>query len=98
MTDADPESDWILDGTFFERAWQDRFRVLLDAHLVYLTASLDTALERNREREDSISEAGVRAMHGNFEPPKNPDLTLDTDKVSASEAADALGRYILTWS
>ena len=53
---------------------------------------------RNRERDNSISGRGVRAMHGKFDPPENPDLTLDTETVSASEAADAISRYILTWS
>jgi len=94
---AASEADWLLDGTFYERQWQDRFRALPDAHLVFLTASLETALERNREREDSISERGLRAMHGQFEPPENPDLTLDTEEVSVTEAVDALERYVLTW-
>jgi adenylylsulfate kinase len=98
VTETDPDADWILDGTFFEREWQERFLALPDAHLIYLTASLETALERNRTRETSIPESGMRAMHGRFEPPESPDLALDTEQVSTSEAADAIGRYILTWS
>lgn len=97
VTDADPGTDWLLDGTFYRWEWQDRFRALPNTHLVSLTASLETALKRNRERDNSISARGVRAMHGKFEPPENPDLTLDTETVSASEAADSMGRYILTW-
>ncbi|WP_137286793.1 ATP-binding protein [Halorussus salinisoli] len=97
VIDADPDTDWILDGTFYQREWQDRFRALPDAHLVYLTASLETALERNREREDAIEERGVRVMHGKFETPTNPDLTLDTERSSVGETVDALERYVQTW-
>ncbi len=95
---ADLDADWLVDGTFYRREWQDRFRNLPDAHLVYLTASLDTALERNRERENPISEQGVRAMHGKFEEPRHPTLTLDTEKLSAKDAVDALERYVETWA
>ncbi|WP_128478324.1 ATP-binding protein [Halorussus pelagicus] len=94
---ADPDADWLLDGTFYEREWQDRFRNLPDAHLIYLTASLETALERNRECKNAISERGVQAMHGKFEKPERPDLTLDTEALSVSEAADAIERYVATW-
>lgn len=98
VTDADPETDWILDGTFYRREWQDRFQALSDAHLVHFTTTLETAIERNRGRKNSISERGVRAMHGKFEPPENPDLTLDTEQLSVAEAVDAIERYINTWA
>ena len=94
---ADPDADWLVDGTFYEREWQDRFRSLSDAHLVFLTASLETALERNREREDAIPERGVRAMYGKFEEPERPDLTLDTEELAVTEAVDAIERYVATW-
>ena len=97
VTDADPAIDWILDGTFYRRELQERFRDLSDAHLVYLTASRETALERNRARADSIDERGVYAMFGKFEPPESPDLTLDTERSSVEEAVEALVRYVLTW-
>ncbi|WP_132060208.1 AAA family ATPase [Halorussus amylolyticus] len=93
----DPEADWILDGTFFERATQERFRSLPDAHLVSVAASLETCLKRNRERENPIEQRGVHAMHANFDVPRNPDLTLDTERLSATEATDALERYVETW-
>jgi len=28
VTDADPDTDWLLDGTFYRWEWQDRFRAL----------------------------------------------------------------------
>ena len=97
VTEADPETDWILDGTFYTREYQERFRSLSDAHLVYVTANRETALERNREREDPIEEQGVYSMHGKFEEPEQSDLTLDTDELSVEEAVDALERYIHEW-
>ncbi|WP_435177972.1 ATP-binding protein [Halorussus sp. AFM4] len=98
VTGGDPDADWILDGTFYSREWQERFRALPDAHLVVLTASLETALDRNRQREDSIDERGVRAMHAKFETPERPALTLDTEELSVEESVDALERYVLTWA
>jgi adenylylsulfate kinase len=94
---ADPGTGWILDGTFYRRELQDRFRELPDANLVHLTASREIALERNRTRENSIDERGVYAMFGKFEPPESPDLTLDTGASSVEEVVDALERYVLTW-
>jgi adenylylsulfate kinase len=92
-----PDADWLLDGTLYQHEWQDRFRAFSDAHLVFLTAGLGTALERNCERDDSIPEPGLRAMHGKFERPENPDLTLDTEELSVAEAVDAVERYVRTW-
>jgi adenylylsulfate kinase len=96
--DADPEADWLLDGTFYERATRERFRALPDAHLVSVAASLETCLQRNREREDAIEPRGVRAMHADFEVPERSALTLDTERLSADEAVDALARYVRTWT
>ncbi|MFC4552545.1 MULTISPECIES: AAA family ATPase [Halorussus] len=95
--DADPDADWILDGTFYRREWQERFHALPDTHLVFVTASLETCLARNHRRDDPISETGVRVVHAEFDVPHNPDLVLDTDRLSADEAADALVRYVSTW-
>lgn len=98
VADADSDADWILDGTFYRRALQERFRALPDAHLVHFTASLDAALARNRERADSIDEQGLRVMHAEFETPDNPDLTLDTERSSVEECVDALERYVVAWT
>lgn len=97
VTEADPATDWILDGTFYRREWQERFRDLPDAHLASLAASRETALERNRARADSIEERGVYVMFDQFEEPQSPDLTLDTEKSSVEEAVEALVRYVQTW-
>ncbi len=54
-----PDGDWLLDGTFYRREWQERFLQLPDIRLVYVTASLQTCLERNRARANGIDERGV---------------------------------------
>ena len=36
-------------------------------------------------------------MHGNFEEPRQPDLTLDTEELSVTEAVGAIERYAETW-
>jgi adenylylsulfate kinase len=97
VTGADPDADWILDGTFYRHELQERFRDRPDAHLAYLTASRETALARNRVRANPIDERGVYAMFGRFEAPENPDLTLDTEGSPVEETVDALERYVLTW-
>jgi hypothetical protein len=50
VSGADPDADRILDATFYRHELQERFRDLPDAHLANLTASRETALERNRVR------------------------------------------------
>lgn len=92
-----PDADWVVDGTFYRREWQERFRALPDAHLLYVTASLETCLARNRARENAIDERGVRVVYRQFDPPENPDLALDTDELSVENAVDALERYVRTW-
>jgi adenylylsulfate kinase len=86
---AGSEGDWIVDATFYERAWQERFRALDDLRVVLVTASLETCLARNRAREDPISETGVRVVHAEFVRP-DADLVLDTDELSVDDA-DARG-------
>lgn len=87
---------WILDGTFFRRELRNRFYRLDETYEVWVRASLETCLERNRERADPIPEAGVRAMYGKFEPPR-ADLELDTERLSAEAALDRLEGAALGW-
>ena len=98
VTAADAATDWLLDGTFYRRDLRERVRALGNAHFAFLTAELETCLARNRDRRDAIDEKGLYVMHEEFERPRNPDLTLDTDALSPGEAADAIGRYALAWN
>lgn len=88
--------DWILDGTFYRRDHRERFRRLDDCRVVWVRASRERALERNREREASIDERGVHAMFAEFEPPR-ADLTLDTEALSVAEATERLEAAVLRW-
>ncbi|MFB6121654.1 MAG: AAA family ATPase [Halobacteriaceae archaeon] len=85
--------DWIVDGTFYKRRWQERFRGANDTVLVYLTASLETCLARNRARNDPISEQGVTVVWREFDEP-TADVRLDTDVLSPSEAAREIVAYL----
>lgn len=88
--------DWLLDGTFYEREWRERFRGLDELRVVYLTADLETCLERNREREDPISETGIHVIYRAFELPR-ADLTVDTDELAVVEAVTRVVRAIERW-
>lgn len=81
--------DWLLDGTFYRREWRERFRGLDEVCVVHVTASLESCLERNRERPDPISETGVHVIYREFEAPR-ADLTIDTDELSEEEAIERL--------
>lgn len=92
----------LVDGTFYRREWQTQFRTLgatedaRDVRFVHVTASLETCLERNRERADPIEEQGVHVVYREFSPP-NAELQIDTDDRSASEAVDRIVRAIEGW-
>lgn len=86
---SDAGGNWILDGTFYRRRYRERFRRLDDCYVVWVRASLETCLTRNREREEPISESGVYVVFAEFEEPR-ADLRLDTDELSPDAALDRL--------
>lgn len=92
---AAPERDWIVDGTFYREAWQARFADL-GARFVLVTAPLDVRLERNRRRDDPISETGVHVVSAEFRAP-DADLTLDTGTLGVDAAADRLHDAAVEW-
>lgn len=87
---------WLVDGTFYDRRWRERFRDLGGVRFVLVEASLETCLERNRRRVDAIDEEGVRAMHRAFDRP-DADLVLDTEELSVDTAVDRLVRAVAGW-
>ncbi|WP_440009544.1 AAA family ATPase [Halomicrococcus sp. SG-WS-1] len=93
---ADSDADWLVDGTFYRREWQERFRRLEDVHFVRVTADVETCLARNRAREDAISEKGLHVVHAEFAPPREA-LTIDTDERSLDAALDGLEAAVLSW-
>ncbi|SER71030.1 ATP-binding protein [Natrinema salaciae] len=86
----------LVDGTFYRRKWQTRFRTLGDVHFVRVTASLETCLERNRERADPIAERGVHVVYREFDEP-DAELEIDTDRCSPDDAADRIVATIEAW-
>jgi len=86
----------LVDGTFYRRQWQTQFRALGDVRFVHVTASLETCLERNRRRDDSISEQGVHVVYREFEAP-DADLEIDTDRCEPVTAAERIVTAIETW-
>jgi adenylylsulfate kinase len=93
---VEPAADWIVDGTFYRRAWRERFESLGDVRFASLRASLDTCLRRNRERDEPIDERGVYVVHAEFEE-FDADLTLDTDSLPVDETLDRLVAAVLRW-
>lgn len=90
------DRDWILDGTFYEREYRNRFYRLDDVYVVWAKASLETCLERNRNRDETIPESGLRAIAGQFESPR-ADLEIDTEELDAEAALDRLDGAVLDW-
>jgi adenylylsulfate kinase len=86
----------LVDGTFYRREWQTRFRALGDVRFVLVTASLETCLDRNRRREDPIDEQGVYVVYREFDEP-DVDLEIDTDRYGSDAAADRVVAAIEAW-
>lgn len=93
---ADSDADWILDGTFYKRTWQEWFRRLDDVHFVHVHADRETCLARNRARSEPISETGLYTIYAEFEPPPDA-LTIDTEDQSVAAALDELEAVVLSW-
>lgn len=93
---AEEGGDWILDGTFYRRGWRERFRDVGDVRVIHVTASLDTCLERNRERADAIDERGVHVIYREFEEP-DADLAIDTDETSVEDAVGIVEQGVDRW-
>jgi adenylylsulfate kinase len=87
--DSDTTDAWLLDGTFYRREWRERVRRLDEVCIVHVTASLETCLERNRERPEPISETGVHVVYREFEPPRAA-LTIDTEVIDPDEAVERI--------
>jgi len=85
----------LVDGTFYREAFRDPFRDL-GARFLLVTADLETCLRRNRSRENSIDEVGVRVVHGEFAP-LDADLTIDADELDPGAAVERIARAIERW-
>lgn len=92
----------LVAGTFYRRAWRDRFRALADSdsidsvRFVRLEASLETCLKRNRDRADAIDEQGVHVVYREFEPIE-ADAVVDTEATTPAEAVDRVATLVTDW-
>ncbi|WP_254528821.1 AAA family ATPase [Natrinema gelatinilyticum] len=96
VADAPSTGITLVDGTFYRRTWQTRFRALGDLRFVLATAGLKTCLDRNRHRANPIDEQGVHVVYREFDEP-NADLVVDTDECSSEDAADRVLAALEMW-
>ena len=99
--------DVIIDATGNLRRWRDLARELIPAFTeIYLLCSVDTCAAREKKRTEThgaprdIYEKGkagwpVPGITAAYEEPLTPEMTIDTGKVSATEAAEAISRFLL---
>ena len=99
--------DVIIDATGNLRKWRELARELIPSfYEIYLRCPLDVCMAREQQRTDTrgapenIYQKGragwpVPGFTAPYEEPLKPELTIDTRKVSAQEAAEAI-RTILT--
>lgn len=85
----DSDENWLVAGTFYKRAWQERFDRLPDVRVVYLDATLETCLERNRRRDNPLDEAAVHIIWHEFDVP-DADVTVDVNERSPEAVVDRL--------
>jgi len=91
-----PGENWLLDGTFYEREWQERVREFPDVSVILVTADRETCVRRNRER-DGIDERGVKVVYDEFDRP-DADFVVDTDILRVSKAVDLAVERVREWS
>lgn len=88
----------ILDATFYRKKWREKLKELTSGKdiimNVFLYCPLETCLRRNRVREDAIPEVAVRTIWREFEIPEDPDIYIDTEKLSVEEAVDKILKTI----
>jgi predicted kinase len=87
----------ILDATFYKKEWRDRVAELAAGErvvTVYLHCPRETALQRNRGRRPNISERALHIVYHRLQTPNDPDLTIDTSRNAAPEAAELIFRYV----
>lgn len=80
----------LIDATFYKRRWQEMVYKIARNHkilIAYLHCSLKTCLKRNKKREPKIPEKAIYIIHHQMERPKNPDISINTDKIKPNKAA-----------
>jgi tRNA uridine 5-carbamoylmethylation protein Kti12 len=87
----------ILDATFYKKEWRERVAELAKGEpltIVYLNCPREMALERNRKRQQNISDRALHIVYHRMEPPDNPDLTIDTSRTPPQDAAELILSFV----
>jgi tRNA uridine 5-carbamoylmethylation protein Kti12 len=88
----------IVDGTFYKEKWRKELREVVgdrdDIKLVYVQCSLETCLQRNQERGDSIPEKAIHIIWNDFDEPEDPDISINTEKNTSQETVEIILREI----
>lgn len=88
----------IIDATFYRKRWRDRLREITSdeerAVTIFIDCSLETCLERNREREKPIPEEAIHIIWNKFERTDDYDIYINTEKVGISKAVDIILRQL----
>ena len=99
--------DVIMDATGNLRRWRELARELIPSFSeIYLTCSREACVAREKQRTDThgaprdIYEKGkagwpVPGVSAPYEEPQRPEVTIDTEKVSAAEAAETISRFLM---
>ena len=92
----------IIDATGNRQLWRKLARIIIpDYYEVYLKCPLDLCVEREKTRIEShsapegIYEKGkegwpVPGVNAPYDEPENPELVIDSEKVSPEEAAEKI--------
>jgi adenylylsulfate kinase len=84
------EADYILlDATFYKKKWREMVKAIAGEKNVvtcYLHCSLQTCLERNKERKPSLPERVIHIISKEIEYPQGPEISINTGKMGPEEA------------
>lgn len=84
----------VIDATFYKRRWRDRLREISADEgrvvTILIECSLETCLERNRERGTPIPEEAIHRIWNEFERPEDPDIRIDAEEESVEQAVDKI--------
>ncbi len=96
----------IIDATGNKRTWRELARELIPDFLeVYLRCPLELCMEREKKRVEAygaprdiykkgMAGAPVPGVQAPYEEPVDPELIIDTEKVSPEEAAEKIAALI----
>ena len=96
----------IIDATANWRLWRDLARKIIPHYFeVYLKCSIEVCKEREGGRKDSHGAPGgiykkgekgapVPGVNVPYEEPLNPELIIDTEKISPEEAAEKIVKLV----